>query len=531
MKKTGRFRNLSKRRKVAAIVSAILVVALAVTGTLAVWYMDDDAQNIWEDEMAPGGGGHDYFDPDDPDDPNKHVFFENFGDVPLIVRIRLYEYMEFTDVEPPISLVTGTPQPVLGEPRTWTPHIPSNPTQTGAPVHCNAGFHEYWRWVMGNPAGTGPYYYIPTNRNSPPPGNIWETPDFPSATDPGARAIPNATVLTMSEWVRRGMPVGNFWVVDTDGWAYWANRVAPRTATGMLLREVHLDNHPERSFYYGINVRFNATITGGVDANMRPTATPAGNALLDRILGIEREDLDATLADWIARATAEINRANAANVATPGTYATADITALTQARNAAQTVQENAAATDPQKQTAINNIQANYPITTAPSTDFVRPAPAGGFESKYDPENADISNSLQAGFIAGQGIVDPPGLGRPASIALEEILMNFSDVGTATVAARDPALASAISVGVNSFLNAITDTQVGDGKRSILFDWRPVTMADITNLNNSAYTTAAFDGLVDNHLRITTVVTITSGGRSEDVTVTFHYAHSPMIMF
>ena len=524
MKKTGRFRNLSKRRKVAAIVSAILVVALAVTGTLAVWYMDDDAQNIWEDEMAPGGGGHDYFDPDDPDDPNKHVFFENFGDVPLIVRIRLYEYMEFTDVAPPVSLVTGTPQPVLGNPRTWTPHIPSNPTQTGAPVHCNAGFHEYWRWVMGNPAGTGPYYYIPTNRNSPPPGNIWETPDFPSATDPGARAIPNATVLTMSEWVRRGMPVGNFWVVDTDGWAYWANRVAPRTATGMLLREVHLDNHPERSFYYGINVRFNATITGGVDANMRPTATPAGNALLDRILGIEREDLDATLADWIARATVEINRANAANVAAPGTYAAADINALVQARDAAIIVRDNTAANDQQKETAIDNIKANYPITGAPSTNLPVNTPSNptlGFQSigVIEPDDSDTT---QVSVVGGL-IVSPAR--RHATIALKEMLQNPAHVGTATVAAVDPALAPFISVGPNTF------GTLGDGERSVIFNWIPLTQAqwDTMVANSSSVTTLGTSGF-EGARTVTTDITIASGGMSATVRVTFCFGHSLIIL-
>ena len=48
---------------------------------------------------------------------------------------------------------------------------------------------------------------------------------------------------------------GDFWVYDTDGWAYWANPIDPATATGLLLDGISRTNEIiNQDWYYAINV-------------------------------------------------------------------------------------------------------------------------------------------------------------------------------------------------------------------------------------------------------------------------------------
>lgn len=88
-----------------------------------------------------------------------------------------------------------------------------------------------------------------------------------------AQQTEDCTVITMAEW--KDMPdeekVGNYWVYDTDGWAYWAAPIMPGTATGLLLDGVHM-NQPDEEWYYAIDVvaQFSTandwgTVDGGED--------------------------------------------------------------------------------------------------------------------------------------------------------------------------------------------------------------------------------------------------------------------------
>lgn len=69
-------------------------------------------------------------------------------------------------------------------------------------------------------------------------------------------------VMTMSEYISRLYApeddfdgTGNFWVWDTDGWAYWANPIDPETATGPLLTGLErTDAIINQDWYYAINV-------------------------------------------------------------------------------------------------------------------------------------------------------------------------------------------------------------------------------------------------------------------------------------
>jgi hypothetical protein len=65
-----------------------------------------------------------------------------------------------------------------------------------------------------------------------------------------------ANVISMAEWKASKMQLGDFWVYDTDGWAYWASRVWPGEATGLLLdgitQSIYFD--PQGDWYYAVNV-------------------------------------------------------------------------------------------------------------------------------------------------------------------------------------------------------------------------------------------------------------------------------------
>lgn len=118
---------------------------------------------------------HDYF---DEVSGNKDVFVENFGDAPILVRIKLLEYMEVDGV----SMVQADPaadtdvQPIKADPTTWTPWTPAAAGNTvGDRVGAGAVFNSRARWTMGwQPRaatdGSGQLldapYYMPTFNHS-----------------------------------------------------------------------------------------------------------------------------------------------------------------------------------------------------------------------------------------------------------------------------------------------------------------------------------------------------------------------------
>lgn len=105
-----------------------------------------------------------------------------------------------------------------------------------------------------------------------------------------------ATVITMQEWIDGGMQIGDFWVWDTDGWAYWAKPIASGETTGLLLDEIVQYNPPSDSWYYGINVVGQFVTaddigflnnTGFYDAEAGSVPTPAAELLLEKITGTD----------------------------------------------------------------------------------------------------------------------------------------------------------------------------------------------------------------------------------------------------
>ena len=284
----------SKRKKqVSAVVAAVLVVVIALTGTYAWRSISQTALNEAASGGNPGGRLHDDF-----NGSNKDIYVENFGDIPIFARIQLREYME-TGKDAGINkddpnrdatpVLAGTD---INDISAWTVHTPGD---------SHASFHsEYWKWTLG-----GETVFMPTfNKNkdslAADINGTFAGPDGDPTTDNdrygdyvnytlgeqktgsavydadadeedkgeaavegvdietreethAAKATQNATVLSMAEWKAQGAPRGKYWVYDTDGWAYWAEAIQPGEATGMLLDGIELQKNLT-DWYYAIKV-------------------------------------------------------------------------------------------------------------------------------------------------------------------------------------------------------------------------------------------------------------------------------------
>jgi len=314
MQKTqfGQKRPKNLKRKLAGIMSAVIALAIILTGTFAWSAVSQRATNPLEDITLSGGRIHDHF-----DGANKDVFAENFGTNPLFVRIQLLEFMEVN------GLIFGE-DAVRNQPHTWSVHTPynNNPAMNDNAEH--GSFRDYVTWNIGGstwfmptfnqrtyadrrletdtsgygidwaaspgnvgvgdptqtaewqrwtgPVG-GPYVATGTFNDGRP--NFWQDGDSAyeylyyteinvvtgNATNHVstdrvrhyAQETNNAVVMTMEQWQDAGRNPGNFWVIDADGWAYWAAPLMPGEATGLLLSGINV-TPPQGSWFYAIHV-------------------------------------------------------------------------------------------------------------------------------------------------------------------------------------------------------------------------------------------------------------------------------------
>jgi len=261
---------MAMNRKILAGLTVVSLAALAVAGTFAWTNFNSQALNEWMGSgvglgaAGPGGTLHDYHEENGED---KQIFVENWGNENLFVRIRLQEYMELGSgaglkalnqnaseiVHNPLNLAEPLiPGTNIDDLDTWIPHTPA-----GSEVNdCGLEFHDFWSWEMG-----GQIYYFPA------PEGYRENKSFVFQTSPAgltadsvnnegvqARQTRFAEVLTMAQWIDNGSTIGDYWVIDTDGWAYWAAPLTPGDATGLLINRVTRIAQPEKDYFYGINV-------------------------------------------------------------------------------------------------------------------------------------------------------------------------------------------------------------------------------------------------------------------------------------
>jgi len=67
-----------------------------------------------------------------------------------------------------------------------------------------------------------------------------------------AKETLDAEIMTMAAWNAANQPVGDIWVLDTDGWAYWASPLEAGEATGLLLNEMKYTNPVVGTMYYAV---------------------------------------------------------------------------------------------------------------------------------------------------------------------------------------------------------------------------------------------------------------------------------------
>ncbi|MEY8443492.1 hypothetical protein AALA52_04440 [Lactococcus ileimucosae] len=295
-KKQRRLRNL-------ALLSLLL---LAVGGTFAFQAFNQRAINdrLNEVDINVGGRVHDYY---NRDTENKDVFVENYGERPIMARIRLSEFLETrqrdeTDFTP---LVAGTSRDDV---ENWTTWIPSagnindrannNPSNAfdqyatlifgwersgqDAPWYMPTFNHDNLDlrtaaaghardWIEGNGAtdavtdgathpGDGTDAYWSAGGSFDNSGGTWPGQ---TVTNQTAQNLPqDRAPMTMDQWITlpNYQKIGNFWVVDHNtGWAYWANRLDSEQASSYLLDAAEMTAAIEDKvfngfYYYGIHV-------------------------------------------------------------------------------------------------------------------------------------------------------------------------------------------------------------------------------------------------------------------------------------
>ncbi|MFV0396309.1 MAG: DUF6273 domain-containing protein [Coprobacillaceae bacterium] len=249
-----------------------MALLLLLTGTFAWTSISQRATNTVDLANNPGGRVHDDFNTSTVESDgtaNKDIYAENFGEMDIFVRIKLSEYLEVDGMK-----IAGGDK---DDKSTWAPYV----------LGANAEARNYVTWEMG-----GDKIFLPTF-NTEIDGNLDESfmtdasgnaiddisggvtalgdgshdyfvdgqayanPNGGSQTNTAkSTIIEDGTVMTMADWVTANYPTGNFWVIDTDGWAYWANPLAAGEATSLLLNELNFSTSAleAEEMHYAIDV-------------------------------------------------------------------------------------------------------------------------------------------------------------------------------------------------------------------------------------------------------------------------------------
>lgn len=275
-------------------VLAVLGLALLVGGTFAFTAFNQQATNdrLRENRADVGGRVHDYY---NRDTENKDVFVENYGEAPIMARIRLSEFMEIQEQG------QTTFEPVVGnterdELDTWTTYIPTS-ENLNARAGDSAAFNRYSNLTFGwtRNGQTAPWYLPTFNQDSDDPrtaaaghardyaedgathpgsgiDDYWfegHGYDNSAGTWPGSALIRESVQnlaqerapMTIEQWendLNREEKIGDFWVIDQDtGWAYWASELEAGETTSYLIDPAQMTEEAHDiigAYYYGIHV-------------------------------------------------------------------------------------------------------------------------------------------------------------------------------------------------------------------------------------------------------------------------------------
>jgi hypothetical protein len=316
------------------------LLLLLIGGTYAFTAFNQRAINDRENqiEINVGGRVHDYY---NRDTENKDVFVENYGERPIMARIRLSEFLETrqTGQDNWTQLVSGTERNNLDSWTTWMP----NPTNINDRLNTDPSnaFDRYARLTFGwSREGRDAPWYMPTfnhdnmDQMTAAAGHARDyiagggatdattdgathpgdgTDDYWSETDsfdntagtwPGETITNDAAQnlhqqrppITIEQWAQLQpyQQIGDFWVVDHQtGWAYWASLLEPGEATSYLLDAAEMtaaieDTVFNGSYYYGIHVE-----SGLVSPDNSDDFLPDGHdRLADFLTGIRNNAMD-----------------------------------------------------------------------------------------------------------------------------------------------------------------------------------------------------------------------------------------------
>ena len=148
-----------KKRRLRNI--AILSLLGLIGGTMAFQAFNQQAINDRENTIQVNVGGrvHDYY---NRDTENKDVFVENYGERPIMARIRLSEFLEYQRGEEDFTpLVPGSERNNLA---TWITWIPSaNNINQRANTGNSSAFNRYAQLTFGwSREGETAPWYMPT---------------------------------------------------------------------------------------------------------------------------------------------------------------------------------------------------------------------------------------------------------------------------------------------------------------------------------------------------------------------------------
>lgn len=291
---------ISKHKIITSGVAIALSAVILLGGTFAWQSISQEALNEVSAVVNPGGRLHDDFVEITYDENgvavydtmtyNKDVYAENFtslanNGVQVFARVRLDEYMEIgkgagalnddgtlSELNEATSIVSGAK---LEDKTTWSTYMFGDDSSAfrkywdmsfgGSTIYMptfnkdmnslvadingtfDASFTDHVEYTDGQTVSDNAEYTVQKEDGSYETKTVAETHT--------AKSTLNATVISMQQWIDDGMNIGDFWVYDTDGWAYWANPINPDTATGLLLDGINrTDEIMNDDWYYAINV-------------------------------------------------------------------------------------------------------------------------------------------------------------------------------------------------------------------------------------------------------------------------------------
>lgn len=309
---------MTKRKAAQAGAVAVLAAAIILAGTFAWSNFTQSRVNTLKELMTPDVNLHDDFE----GGPNKDVYVENSGQKDIFVRVKMTEYLQTAslgslvlghaadqeDLWVPHNTVHKVEEATTYDPNQCDIEASGNQINPQWTNAAGQDFHDFYTWILGGQEGgnaEGQIYYKPAPEDKRAQvdanGNIIQEPQVVSdeltgvegdaaayyaqqleglsgdeltakMAELGVKQTLTAKVYTMDQW-KNGVKAdpddenyllapyaqGDFWVIDTDGWAYWANPLRGGEATGLLLDKVtRTENKFDSDAEYKINVQLQA---------------------------------------------------------------------------------------------------------------------------------------------------------------------------------------------------------------------------------------------------------------------------------